>query len=777
MSSAAGVRAGGAFIEIFAKDGQFQQAMLRVQGKLKAVGRMMQQMGTMLSLAGTAIGVPMVLAARQAATFEDALLGMKAAAGLTDKQVQQLADEALRLSKAMGIDPAKIANAFLELTKAGMSVEDVLAGAGRSAVEFARVSGVEMKDAAEFMKVAMNTFGISAKDAVDTLSAAADASETSIAAMVESFSQVGSAGKTFDQTLFGVAQAMAALAKYGISGEEAGTAIKTLLTKLVAPTGEAHEALATLGLSVRDFRDEAGKLLPIAQIAGVFEKALSKMGGNAEDVMMAQAALVDVFEQRGIKVIGAFADLGEKGFEDIAAAMEGNLPVAAKFEIMMSGITGGFERLFAATKRLSIAFAGALGSSVSSVVSGIVKVMDFISQLIAKFPILSKVAAGAAAVLIGLGAALIVVGLGLRVVGVAIAAITSPIGIVVAAVGGLLAVAYKLSPAFKEAVDSIMAAFAKLDIGLAFQQINVTIAIALTRMAKLFHVTFAGVMARASEMVDFIVDQVNRAANQLNRLVGGNGNEFPVLGRDGRQKRADDRRKAIEDLGKKYDDTVRELRAELADAKRKANRQPDPAPAAEGNDARRDRFRKPLGGPGAMTKADPIASLGTFASSMLGQLGIGPKIDIRERAAKAQEKAADAMKGLNDRIGGFLDEMKKRVGDRQPSGATIDTTKGDVNKTPEMQADPSKLPWWAPQSEFEKLNKGPGGGMRLEDAIEQLKVSPRAGYGNEPPKPPLDKTSKDMVSASEQTAAAMQRAVDYLSKIYEQTKRGGVAFA
>jgi len=185
MSSVGGVRAGGAFVEIFAKDGAFQQAMGRVQARLRAVGASMQQLGTKLMLGGTAVGLPLVLAARQAASFEDALLGMRAAAGLSAKDVKRLEEEALRLSRSMGVAPAAVANAMLELAKAGMSIEDVLGGAAESAVQFARVSGVEMADAAVFMKVAMNSFGVSAVEAVDTLSAAADASETSIAAMVE----------------------------------------------------------------------------------------------------------------------------------------------------------------------------------------------------------------------------------------------------------------------------------------------------------------------------------------------------------------------------------------------------------------------------------------------------------------------------------------------------------------------------------------------------------------------------------------------------------------
>ncbi|MFN9912938.1 MAG: hypothetical protein ACK53L_10150, partial [Pirellulaceae bacterium] len=69
-ASAGAVRAGGAFIEIFAKDGAFQQAMTRVQNRMKAIGSSMSSFGSTMGLGGAAMAAPMVLAARTAAQFE-----------------------------------------------------------------------------------------------------------------------------------------------------------------------------------------------------------------------------------------------------------------------------------------------------------------------------------------------------------------------------------------------------------------------------------------------------------------------------------------------------------------------------------------------------------------------------------------------------------------------------------------------------------------------------------------------------------------------------------
>lgn len=456
MSSAGAVRAGKTFVEITADDTKFQAAVKRVHNRMAALGASMKRVGTALTLGAGAIGFPMVLAARSAATFEDALLELKGSvADLSPKQLQAIREESLRLSKSMGRSPAEIAKSFALLVKAGMSVEEAMDGAAKSAVEFAAVSGVEADRAAVFMKVAMNTFGVSATEAVDTLSAAADASETSIAAMVESFALVGSAGKTFKQSLFGVSQALASLARYGIQGEEAGTAIKTFLTRLVSPSKEAHDALARMGLTVESFRDSKGDLLPMVQMVDVLSKAMKNMGGEAFQKILKDASLVDVFGERGIKVISAFADMGVDGFNRVAAEMEKQRSVTEKFQIAMAGITGAFKIMQASVERLAVAFATGLGPALSWAARGVSFVLDMVSGLLTAMPILSPILAGLTAAVFALGVSLLVAGASLQAVNFGLSGLIKT-GPVYTAITGAMTAA---TTAFATAVSALAAAF------------------------------------------------------------------------------------------------------------------------------------------------------------------------------------------------------------------------------------------------------------------------------------------------------------------------------
>ena len=770
MAGAGSVRAGGAFIEIYAKDTRFQQALARVQARLRAVGATMQALGTSMSLIGTAIGIPMVLAARTAAKFEDAILGMRAAAGLSADEVARVEKAALELSRTMGVAPSGIAEAFLELLKAGMDIETVLAGAGEAAVQFSRVSGVSMADAAVFMKVAMNTFGVSAVEAVDTLSAAADASETSIASMVESFGLVGSAGALFNQSLFDISQALAVLARFGIKGEEAGTGIKTMLMRLTSPSQEAEDALAQVGLSLESFRDAQGNLLPIVQIVGILETALQGV-----DQVMRDRILGQVFGDRGIRVVGAFLNVGVNGFESIADAMESNLPVAQKFQILMSGITGAFEKMWAAVERLSIAFAKALGGNIGRAAEAAVKFIDIMGALISAFPQVATAAVGATIALVGMGIALIAMGLLFKGLAAAVgvfaailALLASPIGLAAAAlVGGvtlMLTNLYKLSPAFKEEMDAIMASAMALDFSSAWQIMNINVAIALVKLQKEFHDTFSAIKNTVMGASDWIGDMLIQGLDRFLGLFGSDilwlQGQLERLGlyfkaafdwdfwlngldaalaevdtrieaerarlpdadaraqdrADTRQKRDEDRKKADDEAKAAYDPTIAELEAERDRIKEDARAEIDRREEEKKNAAKRPDLEMPMEpGEGGI----PGKAIGTFSGAIAGRIGIGPELSHAAATAANTGRAADLLQQILD--GKVMQPI------------------GDIN--------------------VNALNAALAG-------IEAAAAPPAAVGGDEPLMNPL-----------EQVAAATAESATLLRRLLGQAQSGGVAFA
>lgn len=414
MATAGGIRAGQCFVEIHANDTHFQRGMVILSNRMQALGNRLRNFGAGLGLGVAAIGAPMIGALRATSAFEDALLELRAATnGITPGQMRAVREEALRLSAATGLGPERFAQAFAQLVKAGMSVEDALDGAAESAAKFAHISGVDAEAAALFMKSAMYAFKTSAKEAADTLSAAADSSATSIAEMVQAFGLIGSTGTNFNQSLFGISQAMAVLSNYMIRGEEAGTGLKVFLQRLISPSGEANKALARFGLTVKSFRNEAGKLLPMAQIADIIREKMAGIG----DELVKDQVLVDVFGDRGIKVISAFAKTGKDGFDTVAKSMAESRSVAEKFDIMMSGLSGSFTRLKTAVMQLAVGFGSVISRDLDDFTRYLVRAGDAARQFLEAHPGLARWAAG---LTLGAGAlSVISLALGFLAIGIA----------------------------------------------------------------------------------------------------------------------------------------------------------------------------------------------------------------------------------------------------------------------------------------------------------------------------------------------------------------------
>ena len=138
--------------------------------------------------------------------------------------------------------------------------------------------------------------------------------------------------------------------------------------------------------------------------------------------MLTNEALVKVFDVRGIRVIHAFAEQGEKGFARVADAMETSRTVADKFDIAMSQLTGVGNSLMAVVERLAIAFADSgFTGAVRIAADAAIFIIDKFSLLISSVPGLSVVLAGLAGGLFAVGLAAIGAGATLQAVNFALA--------------------------------------------------------------------------------------------------------------------------------------------------------------------------------------------------------------------------------------------------------------------------------------------------------------------------------------------------------------------
>ncbi len=414
MASASGIRMGKVFVEIGADPSKAIAAFANLEKQVGKIGKSMTSVGARLTAIGTAAMAPFAGAVVAGGRYQDVLNNIQASTGVTADQLGRLRAASMQMSDAMGQGPTAVASSFLELLKAGMSVEQVLGGAGQAAIEFAAVGQMQVADAAVVMADAMKVFGVDAAKAGNTISSAADASSTSIELMSQSFAQVANVAALANQSIDDTSAALAILANNGVKGSDAGTSMKTMLMRIMAPADDAVGALQQIGLSVDSFRGADGRVRPLVEIIGTLNRSMAGMGQAAKDDIFRR-----LFGSDAIRAAAILTTTGVDGFNQMNEAMRGALPVSEKYKTLMSGLSGAGKAVFAALERMSIAISDAVTPAVMDLAKSVLGAINWLTFFARSNPQVVEAFAKTAAAAVAAGGAFTGLGLSLRVMGVA----------------------------------------------------------------------------------------------------------------------------------------------------------------------------------------------------------------------------------------------------------------------------------------------------------------------------------------------------------------------
>lgn len=371
------VKAGEAFVEIGGDPRKLFATLSKVQRQIGQMGSAFAATGRQMMAIGAGLAAPFGIAAAAGSRFQDVLLNVKASTGATAAELEQVKQAAMAMSQSLGVGPTEAAAGFLELLKAGVSLEQVLGGAGKAALAFAKVGGLAVADAAVVMADAMNVFKVTADTAANTLSSAADASSTSIEGIAMAFSQVSAVARLANQSIQDTAAALAVLANAGVKGSDAGTSLKTMLMRLMAPANEAVGALQQIGLTTQSFRNADGSMKPLVEIIGTLTTAMQGMDQAAKDDIFRR-----IFGQDAIRAAAVLTAAGVDGFQAMQDGMGGSMTVGDKFATMMSGMSGAVSTLRAAMERLAISVGDAVGPALMGMAQSIGPVIDGITKFV-----------------------------------------------------------------------------------------------------------------------------------------------------------------------------------------------------------------------------------------------------------------------------------------------------------------------------------------------------------------------------------------------------------
>lgn len=405
MSSASSIRAGAAYVELFLKDQKFVTGLKTGERKLKDFGNSVASIGGKIAGAFTPVAVVAAIGVKAFATYESELANLRLSVNPTAEQFEKLKTAIEGVSKSTGIDKASVAQSFTELIKAGTDVETALGGAAEVVVKFAKVAKMDTAEAAVLVSDVLHIFareGLSAADAVDILSKSADSSSVDLRNISQAFSMASAVAGSTNQSFRDLAAAIGILGNQGLKGSDAGTALKTMMLRLAAPTKDAIEVFDQYGLSVRN---ADGTMKDLRSIIAELQEKFGGLNAESRD-----AALSKLFGTDAIRPALIFLEQGVAGWDKFSKAMEGGMSVSGKFGIAMDTTDGRLTRVITAVTDAGTAIGQVLAPTVQKVAEWLIDASYKTAEWVRANHELVATAATIAGVVAGAGAAMMVFG-------------------------------------------------------------------------------------------------------------------------------------------------------------------------------------------------------------------------------------------------------------------------------------------------------------------------------------------------------------------------------
>lgn len=463
MATRSEIQAGRASVSLGVRNEQFLRGLAQAKRQLQEFGQAATAAGQGMMAIGTAAAIPIGMAVKRFADFDDQMRQVQAVAGASDDEFKKLTETAKNLGATTSFTAAEVAGLMAELGRAGFNPQQIQ-DATSAILDMSRAAGVDAARAAEVMGSALNQFGLGADQArrvADALALTSNISATGVEDLGEAMAYSGKvaadAGMSIEDTL----AVLAALGNVGIKGSAAGTTLQRLL---VITGAEAKKLEGIFGVA---FTDASGNVLPLVKTLEQVSKATAGMPSAEKTAKMADAfGLLGI---TGAGAIGAAADqIGD--FQQKLKDAEGSSSAAAKK--MDAGIGGAFRRIISAIDGVALsigeALSGELGNLVTWVQGIAVQINDWIKSNSALVVTIAKVVAGVAvagAALIAFGSVVNVVSFALGGLSIAmttataiagaISSIFTPVGLVVAAVAAYVAVATAAFIYFAEPLNAL----------------------------------------------------------------------------------------------------------------------------------------------------------------------------------------------------------------------------------------------------------------------------------------------------------------------------------
>ena len=340
--------------------------------------------------------------------FETSFARIRGLVGVSADSVERMKEGVLDLAGATTKGPEELAEALYFITSAGLRDADVAMSVLESSAKAAAAGLGETTVVADALTSALNAYGsanLSAGRATDVLVAAVREGKAEADTFAPAFSKVLPVSAAFGASFNDVAAAMAALTRSGMTAGTAAIYVRQTLSQLLKPSKQGRDALAAVGTSAEQVRNEIQDKGLFAGLSNLSEK----LGGTEEGA----AAFAKVFGNvraltAMLQLVGPAAAENEEIFRRMQNTT-GDLDFA--FASYAETVDKEFNEAFANSRVALIQLGEALKPLVTSMMNiseRISKAFTFMFDLIGKTGLKAFVSFAGVGVLVAAGLAIVI---------------------------------------------------------------------------------------------------------------------------------------------------------------------------------------------------------------------------------------------------------------------------------------------------------------------------------------------------------------------------------
>lgn len=278
--------------------------------------------------------------------FEASMSKVAAISGATGEELKALSSKAKEMGATTKFSATESAEAMQYMAMAGWNSSQMIDGIS-GIMNLAAADGLDLATTSDIVTDALTAFGLQASESghfADVLATASSNANTNVSMLGESFKYVAPVAGALGYSVEDISVALGLMANSGIKASQAGTSLKSMLSRMTKPTDAVSAAMSELGISLTD---SEGNMKSFNEIMLDMRKGFSNLTADqkanyaailgGQEAMSGLLAIVNSSDADFNKLSEAINN-ADGAAEKIAETMNDNLQ--GQITILKSGIEG-----------------------------------------------------------------------------------------------------------------------------------------------------------------------------------------------------------------------------------------------------------------------------------------------------------------------------------------------------------------------------------------------------------------------------------------------------